>query len=245
MFADIDADIYVLVDGDDTYDADSAPVLIKHLIDGNLDMVNAARCETSASAYRRGHRFGNIFLSQIVAKIFGSRLSDLLSGYRVFSHRFVKSFPVMSTGFEIETELTVHALELKMPISEIQTPYQERPSGSLSKLNTYKDGYKILKTILVLFKEERPLKFFFIISMIFASISIILALPIFITYAKTGLVPRFPTAILSTGLMILSFISSACGLILDTVTRGRKEMKKLNYLANTIFSQNYYNSKHE
>lgn len=243
MFSDINSDVYVLVDGDDTYDAHSVHNLIYHLINEQLDMVNASRFEVSELAYRRGHRLGNFLLSTIIAKIFGNRFSDLLSGYRVFSHRFVKSFPVMSTGFEIETELTVHALELSMPISEIQTPYKKRQTGSFSKLHTYKDGLRIIKTILVLFKEEKPLIFFTLIFILLAGISVTLAIPIFITYVKTGLVPRFPTAILSTGLMILAFLSFTCGLILDTVTLGRKEMKRLNYLNKPIFSKDYYNAK--
>ncbi len=230
MFADIESDVYLMVDGDDTYDAASAPHLIRHLCDNNLDMVNGRRVTTIKSAYRTGHRFGNRVLTGIVAHIFGSRFRDMLSGYRVFSRRFVKSFPVLTTGFEIETELTVHALELRMSVGELDTPYNERPQGSTSKLNTFQDGLRILKTIVVLVKEERPLQFFSFLSILLAVTSVVLAWPVFITYLDTGLVPRFPTAILSTGIMLLAFLSVIAGLILDTVTHGRQELKRLQYL---------------
>ncbi len=230
MFADVDADIYVLVDGDGTYDAASAPMMVERLARENLDMINGAR-NGSGKSFRSGHRFGNRLLSAIVTSIFGHRLTDVLSGYRVFSRRFVKSFPGLSKGFEIETELTVHALELRLPMAEIVTPYGERPEGSLSKLATFRDGFRILAMILVLIKEERPLPFFAAIAAMLALASLTLAFPIVVTYLHTGLVPRLPTAVLSTGLMLLSFLFSACGLILDTVTRGRREMKRLHYLA--------------
>lgn len=230
MFADIDADIYVLVDGDGTYDAASAPEMIGLLIDEDLDMVNAAR-DASKNAYRAGHRFGNRLLTAIVNRIFGNRLSDMLSGYRVFSRRFVKSFPGLSHGFEIETELTVHALELRLPIAEIRAPYGPRPPGSMSKLGTIRDGIRVLWIILVLIKEERPLPFFTVIAAVLAVSSVVLTIPIFVTFIQTGEVPRFPTAVLATGMMILAFLSIACGLILDTVTRGRREMKRLHYLS--------------
>jgi glycosyltransferase involved in cell wall biosynthesis len=231
MFADVDADIYVLVDGDGTYDAASAPMMIARLLDDDLDMVNAARDATEGSAYRLGHRFGNKLLTGIVSRIFGNRLSDMLSGYRVFSRRFAKSFPGLSHGFEIETELTVHALELRLPIAEIRAPYGARPPGSMSKLGTIRDGIRVLWTILVLIKEERPLPFFSVIAAVLAVASILLMVPIFVTFMETGLVPRFPTAILATGMMLLAFLSLACGLILDTVTRGRRELKRLHYLS--------------
>jgi len=230
MFSDIDADIYVLVDGDDTYDAASAPQLVSLLVDENLDMVIGARAETGSKAYRRGHRLGNYVLTKIVRVIFGDRISDMLSGYRIFSRRFVKSFPALTDGFEIETELTVHALELRMPIAEVATPYRERPPESASKLSTYRDGWRILRTILTLVKEERPLPFFGGLSAVLALAALVLGWPIFVTYFATGLVPRLPTAVLSTGLMLLAFLSLACGAILDTVTRGRREMKRLLYL---------------
>lgn len=230
MFADIEADVYVLVDGDDTYHAPSAPALVAKLVDQQLDMVNGARVTDIAAAYRPGHRFGNMMLTGIVAKIFGNRVADMLSGYRVFSRRFVKSFPALSGGFEIETELTVHALELRMPMSDVTTPYKDRPPGSASKLRTYYDGFRILKLIMVLVKEERPLQFFSAIAGVLAFLSIVLAWPVVATYMQTGLVPRLPTAVLSTGLMLLGFLSLTCGLILETVTRGRREIKRMQYL---------------
>ncbi len=231
MFADIDADIYILVDGDDTYDAASAGKMIEKLEAGILDMVTGVRISVDDESYRPGHKFGNSVLTGIVAMIFGSRSSDLLSGYRVFSRRFVKSFPALTSGFEIETELTVHALELRMPIDEVETPYKSRPDGSESNLRTMQDGVRILKTILLLAKTERPLHFFGLFFVILASAAIALSWPLFSTYMETGLVPRFPTALMSTGLMLLAFLSMACGIILDTVTRGRQEMKRLYYLS--------------
>jgi glycosyltransferase involved in cell wall biosynthesis len=230
MFADVEADVYVLVDGDDTYHAPSAPLLISKLVSEQLDMVNGARVTEIVEAYRPGHRFGNMMLTGIVAKIFGNRVADMLSGYRVFSRRFVKSFPALSGGFEIETELTVHALELRMPMSDVDTPYKDRPPGSASKLRTYYDGFRILKLILVLVKEERPLQFFSLMSAAMAFIAIVLAWPVLMTFLHTGLVPRLPTAVLSTGLMLLAFLSLTCGLILETVTRGRREIKRMQYL---------------
>jgi glycosyltransferase involved in cell wall biosynthesis len=231
MFADIDADVFVLVDGDATYDAASAPKMIEWLIEDNLDMVVAARVDREQTAYRRGHRSGNRMFTWFVSRIFGSNLTDILSGYRVFSRRFVKSFPALSTGFEIETELTVHALELGMPVGEIETPYLARLRGSASKLNTWRDGLRISWTILKLFRSERPLPFFAIIGSLVATASIVLAIPVIRTYLETGTVPRLPTAVLATGLMLIGFFSFGGGLILDTVTRGRREMKRLAYLA--------------
>jgi glycosyltransferase involved in cell wall biosynthesis len=231
MFADVDADVYVLIDGDDTYDAASAPTLVEKLIDSNLDMVSASRAAVGSSAYRPGHRFGNALLTGIVRLTFGARFQDMLTGYRVVSRRFAKSFPALSEGFEIETELTIHALDLNMPAAEVETPYKERPHGSFSKLKTYSDGVRILRMILVLIKEEKPLAFFFIMFVILASVSILLGIPIIETFMETGLVPRFPTAILAMGLMLLAFLSLTSGLILDTVTRGRKEIKRLHYLS--------------
>lgn len=231
MFADVEADVYVLVDGDDTYDASYAHMLIDRLLKDSLDMVNAARESQSDAAYRRGHRFGNAFLTGCVAYLFGNRLSDMLSGYRVFSRRFVKSFPGLSSGFEIETELTVHALELRLPIAEVMTPYGERPPGSTSKLNTYRDGARILRTIFNLIKQERPFEFFGAIFLLLALTSVAIEIPVVTTYLKTGLVPRLPTALLGTGMMLLAFLSLVCGLILETVTRGRSELKRLHYLS--------------
>ncbi len=230
MFADIEADIYVLVDGDDTYDASAAPEMTHQLLDDGLDMITAKRVATSNSAYRAGHVLGNRLLTSLVARSFGRRVSDMLSGYRILSRRFVKSFPVLTGGFEIETELTVHALELGMPQAEVDTDYKERPAGSESKLSTYRDGARILKTITVLLKEERPLAFFFVVFSALAFASFFFAWPLLTEYLSTGLVPRLPTAILSTGLMLLAFLALACGVVLDTVTRGRRELKRLNYL---------------
>ena len=231
MFADVEADVYVMVDGDDTYHAASAPALIHRLLSEHLDMVNAARVTQVEAAYRPGHRFGNLMLTSLVSFVFGRRTADMLSGYRVFSRRFVKSFPTLVAGFEIETELTVHALELRMPITEVATPYKDRPPGSVSKLSTFKDGFRILFMIGKLVKEERPLEFFSLAALLLALLSMALAAPIFMTYLETGLVPRLPTAILSMGLMILAFLAIACGLILETVTRGRREMKRMAYLS--------------
>lgn len=231
MFADIEADVYVLVDGDDTYDAASAPTLIHKLVSEQLDMVNAARVSTVQAAYRPGHRFGNVLLTSLVAFVFGKRSNDMLSGYRIFSRRFVKSFPALAGGFEIETELTVHALELRMPIAEVGTPYKERPEGSVSKLSTFRDGFRILFMIGKLVKEERPLESFSLMAAVFTAVSIVLASPVIVTFYETGLVPRLPTAVLAAALMILAFLSLTCGLILETVTRGRREIKRLAYLA--------------
>lgn len=231
MFADIEADIYILVDGDDTYDADSAPRLIQALIERSLDMVNGSRVEQSQAAYRRGHRFGNVLLSSLVAWFFGERMKDMLSGYRVMSRRFVKSFPALASGFEIETELTVHALQLRAPVQEIPTPYRERPPSSSSKLRTLPDGIRIMRLIARLIREEKPLEFFSVIALLLAISSIVLAIPVIGEYLRTGLVPRLPTAVLATGLMLLSFLSLTCGMVLATVTRGRNEVKWLHYLS--------------
>ncbi len=230
MFADVDADIYILVDGDNTYDAAAAPDMVRLLVNNQLDMVTATRVTDQDAAYRRGHRSGNILLTGIVCWIFGDRITDMLSGYRVFSRRFVKSFPALASGFETETEFTIHALELRMPIEEIATRYRERPAGSTSKLRTYSDGARILFTILKLVKEERPLQFFGVAGMVLLAGGIVLGLPVVIEYFRTGLVPRLPTAVLATGLVLLSFLSCAAGLILDSVARGRKEFKRLIYL---------------
>ncbi len=231
MFNDIEADVYVLVDGDATYDAPSAAPMIDKLVEERLDMVVATRVDQDEGAYRLGHRTGNRLLTGFVAHIFGRAFTDILSGYRVFSRRFVKSFPILSGGFEIETELTVHALELELPVGEVATPYYSRPAGSASKLSTWQDGFRILWTVLKLYRAERPLSLFGSLGLAFAIMAIGLAIPIFITYVQEVLVPRLPTAVLSTGLMLLAFLSLAVGLILDTVTRGRREAKLIAYLA--------------
>jgi len=230
MFADVDADLYVLTDGDATYDAPSAPAMIIQLIEEQLDMVVGARVDREEAAYRLGHRAGNRLLTGFVRHIFGRSFSDMLSGYRVFSRRFVKSFPVLSGGFEIETELTIHALELELPVNELDTPYYARPKCSASKLNTWRDGLRILSSIFEIYRAERPLPFFFTIGAALAIVAIGLAIPIFITFLQQGNVPRFPTAILATGLMLAAFLAFASGLVLDTVTRGRRETKLLAYL---------------
>jgi glycosyltransferase involved in cell wall biosynthesis len=231
MLADIEADVYVLVDGDDTYEASAAPAMIRLLLEERLDMVTGVRVTDAAAAYRPGHRLGNRVLTGVVGMVFGDRVSDMLSGYRVFSRRFAKSFPALASGFETETEFTVHALELRMPVGELRTPYRERPPGSQSKLNTYRDGFRILNAIALLVRRERPLAFFAVMAAALALLSIGLAVPVIETWLETGLVPRLPTAVLSTGLMLLSFLSLACGMILDTVTRGRLEAKRMAYLA--------------
>jgi len=231
MFNDVEADIYVLVDGDATYDPASAPVMIARLLEERLDMLVGGRVDRDEAAYRRGHRLGNFVLSGVVAHMFGRAFTDILSGYRVFSRRFVKSFPILSGGFEIETELTIHALELELPVGEIATPYYARGEGSTSKLSTWYDGFRILWTVLKLYRVERPLSLFGAGGIALAIVSIGLAIPIFVTYMQDGLVPRLPTAVLSTGLIVLAFLAITCGLILDTVTRGRREAKLMAYLA--------------
>lgn len=231
MFADVEADVYVMVDGDSTYDPESAESMIKLLLTERLDMVVAARVASENAAYRHGHRFGNRLLTLVVSHLFGKRFTDMLSGYRAFSRRFVKSFPAMSDGFETETELTIHALELSLPVAEIETPYSLRAEGSASKLQTYWDGLRILRLILVLYKNERPLQFFSAIAAILCTVALCLGVPLVLTFIETGLVPRQPTAILATGLVLLSALSFVTGLILDTVTRGRREIRRLAYLS--------------
>lgn len=231
MFADVEADVYVMVDGDDTYDASVAPKLVEALVNGGLDMVVGCRVTDEAAAYRPGHRFGNAVLTGFAASIFGRTFRDMLSGYRVFSRRYVKSFSAHAKGFETETELAVHALELRMPVVEIDTIYGSRPEGSESKLNTYRDGFRILMTILRLFKLERPLAFFTICFAVMLLLSVILAVPVFETYFATGLVPRLPTALLCAALALLGFLFLVCGFVLDTVTKGRLEVKRFAYLA--------------
>jgi glycosyltransferase involved in cell wall biosynthesis len=230
MFADVEADVYVLVDGDGTYDAPSAPKMIDLLCDQQLDMVCGKRIGSQQAAYRQGHRLGNRALTGLVSNLFGNNVTDILSGYRVMSRRFVKSFPALSKGFEIETELTVHALDLRVPIAEIATPYGVRAQGTVSKLNTWRDGWRILRTIARLVKEERPFGFFVSIGAVLALVSVSLAIPLLLEFLETGLVPRIPTAVLSTGLMLMAVMSFVCGLILDTVTRGRRELKRMHYL---------------
>ncbi len=231
MFADVEADIYVLVDGDDTYDASAAPEMLRRMREDGLDMVIGTRITEIEAAYRPGHRLGNRVLTGMVAAIFGNRVTDMLSGYRAFSRRFAKTFPALATGFETETEFTVHALELRMAIGEVATRYRDRPAGSVSKLRTYTDGLRILRTIVILVKEEKPLQFFSLCGLVLLLLGISLGVPVVLDFLATGLVPRLPTAVLATGLVLLSFLSFAAGLILDSVARGRKEFKRLAYLA--------------
>jgi glycosyltransferase involved in cell wall biosynthesis len=231
MFADIEADLYVLADGDGTYDPAAAPALIDRLLADNLDMVVGARTGAAGDAFRAGHRLGNRMLSGLVGWLLPNRFSDILSGYRVMSRRFVKSFPALATGFETETELTIHALELRLPVGEVPIAYATRPKGSASKLSTWRDGIRIFTVILFLFKEARPFKFFGAIAALLAIVALILAEPVIVTYLETGLVPRLPTAVLATGVMVVAALSLMCGVILDTVSRGRREAKRMRYLA--------------
>jgi hypothetical protein len=231
MFADIDADLYVLVDGDDTYDAGAAPRMIQLLLRRGLDMVSAARDMPQPGAYRLGHKVGNVALTGLVRHVFGSGISDMLSGYRVFSRRFVKSFPALASGFETETEFTIHALALHMPVAEMRAPYRSRPAGTHSKLHTIGDGFRILREIVMLIEHERPLPFFASIMAIWLSSGLALGLPVVVTFFHTGLVDRLPTAVLSASLVLLASLSLGCGLILDAVSRGRKEFRRLAYLA--------------
>ncbi|MDQ4420441.1 glycosyltransferase family 2 protein [Sphingobium sp. DEHP117] len=233
MFADVDADIYVMADGDATYEASAAPGMIATMLEHNFDMVVGARRTEVEAAYRPGHRLGNAMLTGLLKSLFGRSFTDILSGYRIFSRRFVKSFPVLSSGFEIETEMSVHALELAMPVAEQVTAYAARPEGSVSKLSTYRDGWRILRTIITLYRVERPIWFYGFVGGLFAAVALGLAVPLLLTYWETGLVPRFPTAILVTGMMIIAVLNFMCGLILDTVVRGRREVKRLAYLGHT------------
>lgn len=236
MFADVDADVYVLVDGDDTYDAAAAPGMIGKLISERLDLVNGRRRETDRENYRLGHRFGNVMITGVAKRLFGDRIDDMLSGYKIFSRRYAKSFPALSAGFEIETELTIHAIELGMPIAEVDTLYRNRPPGSVSKLNTVRDGLRIVGMIVRLLKEIRPLAFFSTIATLLAASAIFVSVPLITEYVDTGLVPRIPTAILVTGLMIIAVLSLTCGVVLDSVARNRREILRLHYLSVPLWS---------
>jgi glycosyltransferase involved in cell wall biosynthesis len=231
MFADVDADIYVIADGDLTYDPAAAPAMVDLLLAEQLDMVVGTRRHEQDDAFRRGHVLGNRVFTGLLSGMFGRTFSDIFSGYRVFSRRFVKSFPVLSSGFEIETEISVHALELRMPVGEVETVYLARPEGSQSKLSTWSDGARILRTIVTLYRVERPALFYGLIGALLLAAAIILAIPLVVTYVHTGLVPRFPTAILVTGMTIVAVLCFFAGLILDTVTRGRREVRRLAYLS--------------
>ena len=231
MFADVDSDIYLMADGDLTYDPKAAPAMVDLLLAEQLDMIVGTRKHEEKDAYRGGHVLGNRLFTGILSGLFGRSFTDIFSGYRVFSRRFVKSFPVLSAGFEIETEISVHALELRMPVGEVETAYAARPEGSESKLSTYRDGWRILKTILVLYRVERPTLFYGMIGAFLLALAFVLAIPLVITYLNTGLVPRFPTAILVTGMTVIAVLCFFTGLILDTVTRGRREVRRLAYLS--------------
>lgn len=231
MFADIEADVYIMADGDLTYEPSSAPEMVRLLVTENLDMIVGTRRHDASEAYRGGHVLGNRLFTRLLAGLFGRSFTDIFSGYRVFSRRFVKSYPVLSQGFEIETEMSVHALELRMPVGEVETRYLARPEGSHSKLSTFRDGWRILKTIVTLYRIERPVLFFGGIGALLVLAAVILAIPLVLTYLETGLVPRFPTAILATGMTIIAVLCFFAGLILDTVTRGRRELRRLAYLA--------------
>jgi len=231
MFADIEADVYIMADGDLTYDPEAAPEMVRMLLDDQLDMIVGTRKHEAVEAYRGGHVLGNRLFTSLLSGLFGRSFTDIFSGYRAFSRRFVKSFPILSSGFEIETEMSVHALELRMPVGEVETRYGARPEGSESKLSTYGDGWRILKTIGTLYRVERPVLFFGSIGALLVILALILATPLILTYLETGLVPRFPTAILVTGMIIVAVLCFFAGLILDTVTRGRREIRRLAYLA--------------
>jgi hypothetical protein len=230
MFADVDADVYVMADGDLTYDPKAAPAMVDMLLTEQLDMVVGTRRHSEKDAYRGGHVVGNKLFTGLLSGLFGRSFSDIFSGYRVFSRRFVKSFPVISSGFEIETEISVHALELKMPVGEVKTIYAARPEGSQSKLSTYSDGWRILRTLVTLYRVERPALYYGLIGALLVALAVVLAIPLVVTYLHTGLVPRFPTAILVTGIVIIAVLCFFAGLILDTVTRGRRELRRLAYL---------------
>ena len=231
MFADIEADVYIMADGDLTYDPEAAPDMVRMLLYDQLDMIVGIRKHEAVEAYRGGHVLGNKLFTSLLSGLFGRSFTDIFSGYRAFSRRFVKSFPILSSGFEIETEMSVHALELRMPVGEVETRYGARPEGSESKLSTYGDGWRILKTIATLYRVERPVLFFGSIGALLVILALILATPLVLTYLETGLVPRFPTAILVTGMIIVAVLCFFAGLILDTVTRGRREIRRLAYLA--------------
>jgi glycosyltransferase involved in cell wall biosynthesis len=231
MFADVDADVYVIADGDLTYDSKAAPAMVDLLIMEQLDMVVGTRRHEEKEAFRGGHVIGNRLFTGLLAGLFGRSFTDIFTGYRVFSRRFVKSFPVLSSGFEIETEISVHALELRMPVGEVETAYAARPEGSHSKLSTFSDGWRILKTIVTLYRIERPVLFYGSIGALLLLAAILLSIPLVITYVHTGLVPRVPTAILVTGMTVVAVLCFFAGLILDTVTRGRREVRRLAYLA--------------
>ena len=234
LFNDVDADVYVMIDGDATYDAAPAPAMIARLVDERLAMVSGARISDHEEAYRFGHKFGNWMLTGLVRMVFGDRFRDMLTGYRVMSRQFVKSFPALSDGFEIETELSVHSLRLHLPAIEMDTAYRARPEGSASKLNTVRDGFRILRVISRLVRDEKPLQFFSVLGALILAGAAALALPIVLTYLETGVVPRFPTLFVAVSMTVISMLSFTIGLILDTLSRGRTEARRLAYLAASL-----------
>jgi glycosyltransferase involved in cell wall biosynthesis len=230
-FGDIDADVYLMIDGDDTYDAAAAPEMIRTLLEGPYDHILGVRQDDpSSTAYRPGHEAGNRAFNRVVGRLFGTPVSDMLSGYRVMSRRFVKSFPALSREFETETELTVHVMNLRVPHTEVPVGFRDRAEGTESKLNTYSDGFKILSLIAHLIRFERPVLFHGLIGAVFALVALVLAIPLFVEYGKTGLVPRFPTAFLAASLMVIAFLTWILGFILEGITRLRRETSRLNYL---------------
>lgn len=237
-FADIEADIYVLIDGDDTYDTTDLPTMIETLLEGPFDHVLGVRRESGDGAYRPGHELGNKGFNWLVSGVFKSEVSDMLSGYRVFSRRFVKSFPALSREFEIETELTVHAMSLRVPQTETPVGFRDRPAGSESKLRTYHDGFRILSLIIGLIRHERPMMFYGIIGTIIAILGVVTGFPVVLDYLSTGLVPRLPTAILAVGIVITAILTWMIGLVLDGVLKSRREFNRLNYLLHTAVGEN-------
>ncbi len=230
MFAEVEADVYVMADGDGTYDPAQAVLLVKRLVSDGLDMVVGTRAGVRVDAGRAGHTLGNRMFNRLYRALFGTGFTDILSGYRAFSRRFVKSFPAVSSGFEIETEMSVHASQLRLPTAEVEVSYGRRIDGSASKLRTVADGTNILRAMLVLLKENRPLVFFGAIAGAFFAMALVLGVPLAVTFAQTGLVPRLPTAVLITGLVLMGLLSGAAGLILDSIAKGRLEAKRLAYL---------------
>lgn len=229
-FSDIDADIYVMVDGDDTYEVGAVPEMIERLMSGPYDHVLGVREQVTDTAYRAGHEAGNRAFNVLVSKVFGMPVNDMLSGYRVMSRRFVKSFPALSREFEIETELTVHCANLRVPCAEVAVGFRDRPEGSESKLSTYRDGLKILRLILHLVRFERPVLFHSVLGALFVVVALILGIPVLVDYARTGLVPRLPTAVLASSIVLIGILLWMVGLILDAVAKSRREAARLNYL---------------
>jgi len=231
MFADIAADVYLMVDGDATYEPAVAPAMIRMLLEGRYDLVNATRRATGSGSFPAGHRFGNWLLTGLVGLVFGIVTSDILSGYKALSRRFVKTFPALSSGFEIETEIMIHALELRLAVGEIEAPYGQRPKRSASKLRTFRDGFRILRLIGFLIRQEHPFAVFASLSALLVAVSLWLGLPVVREFLATGLVPRLPTAVLAATLFLSAVVSFVAGIILDGITETRRELKRLAYLS--------------